>query len=78
MDNREEKIRMRAYRIWEREGQPQGLQDDHWRQAEMEMAQEEDGADMQSSPAQPDNGGLISAEAPEGQSMPGIRITPPD
>jgi hypothetical protein len=39
MDERdEERIRQRAYGIWEREGRPQGRQDEHWFDAEREEA----------------------------------------
>lgn len=35
MDERdEERIRQRAYGIWEREGRPEGRQDEHWFDAE--------------------------------------------
>ena len=33
MDNREREQRERAYRIWEEEGRPEGLHEDHWRRA---------------------------------------------
>jgi hypothetical protein len=36
MDNREEKIRVRAYEIWERQGRT-GSPDDHWFGAEREL-----------------------------------------
>jgi hypothetical protein len=35
-----ERIRARAYEIWEREGRPNRRHDDHWRQAETEIASE--------------------------------------
>jgi hypothetical protein len=38
MDGKEERIRERAYQIWEEAGRPQGYQDLHWRQAEQEIA----------------------------------------
>jgi len=38
-DNREEKIRKRAYELWQQEGQPDGRPDDHWYQAEREIDQ---------------------------------------
>jgi hypothetical protein len=40
MDNREEKIRVRAYEIWEREGFT-GDPEDHWYEAEREIMAEE-------------------------------------
>jgi hypothetical protein len=36
MDNREEKIRVRAYEIWERQGRT-GSPDDHWFGAERDL-----------------------------------------
>jgi len=34
-----DRIRRRAYEIWESEGSPDGRPDDHWRQAEQEILQ---------------------------------------
>jgi hypothetical protein len=31
--HREDRIRALAYRIWEEEGQPEGMDEDHWRRA---------------------------------------------
>jgi hypothetical protein len=40
-ENRDERIRQRAYEIWEREGRPEGSHDEHWRRAaEEELARE--------------------------------------
>jgi hypothetical protein len=41
MDNREEKIRVRAYEIWERQGRT-GDPEDHWLEAESELEAEEE------------------------------------
>ncbi|SEI17716.1 Protein of unknown function [Rhizobium tibeticum] len=35
--NRTERIRRRAYELWEREGSPPGRHDDYWLQAEREI-----------------------------------------
>lgn len=35
--NKDEKIRLRAYQIWENEGRPEGRAEDHWRRAEDEV-----------------------------------------
>ena len=40
-DDRENKIRERAHRIWQLEGSPEGRAHDHWRQAEKEVDAEE-------------------------------------
>ncbi len=39
--DREEKIRSRAYTIWQREGGPEGRGEEHWAQAEREIDNEE-------------------------------------
>lgn len=43
MDEREDRIRERAHRLWEQEGRPDGGAERHWRQAE-EMVATEDGS----------------------------------
>ncbi len=35
-----ERIRLRAYEIWEREGRPYGRDQEHWAQAEREIGDE--------------------------------------
>jgi len=40
MDSRQEKIRVRAYEIWERQGRT-GNPEDHWLEAERELKAEE-------------------------------------
>jgi Protein of unknown function (DUF2934) len=39
-EQRLERIRQRAYEIWAREGRPEGRADEHWQQAETELAAE--------------------------------------
>ncbi len=39
----DERIRERAYEIWEREGRPAGKSLEHWLKAEAEIAAEEKG-----------------------------------
>jgi hypothetical protein len=39
MDGREEKVRQRAYELWEQSGQSEGSEMDFWLQAEREIAQ---------------------------------------
>jgi Protein of unknown function (DUF2934) len=36
-DEREDRIRQRAYELWQQEGTPDGKPDDHWYQAEREI-----------------------------------------
>ncbi|GEP07432.1 hypothetical protein MOX02_54700 [Methylobacterium oxalidis] len=43
-DDREERIRARAYEIWEREGSPAGHEMDHWVEAEQELDAQNTGA----------------------------------
>jgi hypothetical protein len=44
MNEREEKIRRRAYEIWEQEGRPHGQDMKHWLQAFKEFGQQADNA----------------------------------
>ena len=39
MQDREQKIRERAYEIWDREGRPLGRELEHWMQAQREIDQ---------------------------------------
>jgi galactose-1-phosphate uridylyltransferase len=39
--SKEERIRRRAYEIWDREGRPDGEHERHWQQAEKELEGEE-------------------------------------
>ena len=41
MDLTEEKIRDRAYQIWEREGRPEGREALHWQMAKEELTRED-------------------------------------
>ncbi|HEV7436638.1 DUF2934 domain-containing protein [Sphingobium yanoikuyae] len=38
-DDLDDRIRVRAHAIWEAQGHPEGLAEDHWRQATEEVAQ---------------------------------------
>ncbi|MGO4637129.1 DUF2934 domain-containing protein [Mesorhizobium sp. 2RAF45] len=40
MDSRDERIKRRAYEIWEREGRPAGRDQEHWDQAVQEIEAE--------------------------------------
>ena len=40
---RDDKVRERAYAIWEREGRPEGGAERHWAEAEEELRAEEQG-----------------------------------
>jgi hypothetical protein len=41
--DREARIRKRAHDIWEQEGQPEGLAEEHWKRAAQDLDQEEAG-----------------------------------
>jgi hypothetical protein len=41
--DRDERIKRRAYEIWEREGRPSGRDVEHWREAEAEIVAEDEG-----------------------------------
>jgi DUF2934 family protein len=66
----EDRIRRRAQAIWEREGRPEGRQQEHWAQARREIEAEEKASppraaapDDSPTPAAPDHGGTTPAEA---------------
>jgi hypothetical protein len=40
-DDREEWVRLRAYRLWEEEGRPEGRAQDHWHEAKRRVVLEE-------------------------------------
>jgi Protein of unknown function (DUF2934) len=42
MTDRDDLVRERAYQIWQERGQPEGSAEDHWFEAEREMAGETD------------------------------------
>lgn len=41
-DNDQQRIRERAYALWESLGRPHGREEEHWHQARQELAQEQD------------------------------------
>jgi hypothetical protein len=43
----EQRVRERAYEIWEQTGRPEGKADEHWSQAEAEVAAEEQGLEQE-------------------------------
>ena len=47
MDNvsREERIRVRAYELWEKDGRPEERADEYWEQARVQIEEEESEAD---------------------------------
>ena len=68
MNDRQEKIRRRAYELWEladRTGYPQ----DHWLQAECELASEDQQSEGTVEAAAPDEA-VTAVEAPSGNPVP--------
>ena len=51
--DREERIRERAYQIWEREGRQEGSHDAHWQRAERELDEEEQEGGTETSQNEP-------------------------
>ncbi len=47
----QERISVRAYRIWEEKGRPHGSSDDHWHQAKREIEEEDRAAGRKPSTA---------------------------
>jgi hypothetical protein len=60
-EEKEKRVRERAYQIWLDEGQPQGRDKEHWRQAEAQVSAEEGEHSAQAEPSQqgdaPNEGG---------------------
>ena len=61
-DGREDRIRARAYELWQRDGSPDGRENDHWIEAEQEVDAENTGAgsavshDKAPQPSRPETG----------------------
>jgi hypothetical protein len=64
----QDRLRQRAYEIWEREGRPEGRHEEHWVQAHREIEAEEGGG-ASAGPAAPD-------DAPTPTSPGGAEATP--
>jgi hypothetical protein len=58
IEDRSERIRQRAYVIWQREGRPEGREQEHWRQAEAEI-EAEDVAGGETPPSDVGPGGIV-------------------
>ena len=65
-DERERRIRERAHEIWEREGRPDGAQEEHWRRASEEI----DAEDQAGSGSPAEEGGVANPAQP-GAAIPG-------
>ena len=42
-DDRQQRVKQRAYEIWESEGRPSGRHDDHWSRADRELGDQDQG-----------------------------------
>ena len=74
MSDREDRIRQKAYALWEADGRPEGRHEDHWVQAREIVAQEEAGAEpidslplatdtpLPAAPAKPKRGSRTASE----------------
>ena len=62
---REERVRARAYEIWEREGRTEGSHEAHWQQAERELEGERAGAPDTSGQSEGSRGSAASTEGDE-------------
>lgn len=66
-DDRQDRIRRRAYEIWERDGRS-GDPEDHWREAEQELVTRAD----QGERSDPAGTGLAAPDAGAASSMDGL------
>jgi hypothetical protein len=79
-DDREDRIKARAYEIWQREGSQPGHEDDHWLEAEQELDAENTGAgsavshDHESKRGIPETKANQAAGAAPDQQAPGENI----
>ena len=83
-EDRERRIRERAYALWEQEGRPEGRHEHHWRQASQEaganMFDRQGATDRQDRPGALDGGllpegGLVVPGGPAGAGLAGLGVT---
>ena len=65
--DREERIRQRAYAIWQSEGHAHGREEEHWHRAEREIAAEEAGSSK--APRRAPRSGKAAAEKSAAASL---------
>jgi hypothetical protein len=53
MDDKEQRIRRRAYEVWERDGKPDNRAEEHWRQAELEEGSADASGGVEPEPSAP-------------------------
>lgn len=85
-DDREHRIRERAYRLWEDEGRPEGRAEHHWRQASQDAGDEmfdQPGMDRPQERRGALDGGLLApgglvAAGPAGTGVAGLGLAAED
>lgn len=76
-DEREERIRRRAYQLWEDDGAPEGKSDEYWSRAEKQVAAEYD-ADGDSAGVPSDQAGkrrIVGEPLQEPDSVPPAELS---
>jgi hypothetical protein len=77
-DDRNERIRHRAYEIWEREGRHEGKHDEHWHRAAREIEGEaKPSGEKEAAVAKPAKGSSTASKRPHGKGdTPGTAAKP--
>jgi hypothetical protein len=68
---KEERIRLRAHEIWEREGRPEGKEAEHWERASREIESEEAGENQDEGGRSGADQGDVSSHPQPGGTAPG-------
>jgi hypothetical protein len=82
VEDREDRIRERAYKIWEEQGRPHGRHEDHWRQASQETGEDLFGEGSNEALDRPGGldggllpqGGLVAGGGPGGAGIGGLGV----
>ena len=69
--DREERIRQRAYRLWEEAGRPEGDAQDHWERAAQDLDRED--AEIQRAGAAGEKSGVKTGPTPQSEKPPSDR-----
>ena len=67
MNDRDERIRQRAHEIWEREGRPHGLEQEHWDRATREIDAE--GSQVSETAQNPDAASTATGGSPAAEQI---------
>jgi hypothetical protein len=68
---KEERTRLRAHEIWEREGRPEGKEAEHWERASREIESEEAGGNQHEGGRSGADQGDVSSHSQPGGTVPG-------